>query len=77
MFFYRILRHSIRSYGMIILLFVTLFSTLLASYLYRKNSYREELSQKPLPKIVMKPQTLASLITTTIVKTKVPGIIFW
>ncbi|CAM4987208.1 unnamed protein product, partial [Rotaria socialis] len=59
------MRHGVRSYSTFILIFTTIASTSLALHLYRKNSYRKELTQNISSAAVVQPKILATSITAT------------
>ncbi|CAF3342877.1 unnamed protein product [Rotaria socialis] len=65
MFYFRGMRHGVRSYSTFILIFTTIASTSLALHLYRKNSYRKELTQNISSAAVVQPKILATSITAT------------
>lgn len=74
MIFFRITRHSVRSYSTITLLFCTICSSLFTIHLYRKNYYSHKSTQK-IPIATSVQRQTSSSITATVGKTILTGIV--
>jgi hypothetical protein len=74
MFFFRIIRHSARSYSTILLILFAIASAFLTLYFYRKAAYQQALIQNIRLAINVQPQGVIFSSTTTIEKTIRTGI---